>query len=151
MADADHGRAIIRKVAWRLIPIPFLASAAGFLLAAATASPVVGLIGLTIGAAGVGAATPNIWVFPTTLLTGGAAAAGVALINSVGSTGGFFGPAVIGWIRQISVSFSGSLIFLAAVCAVTAAVALLLGRTMRTLLTTSAPARPTRASPEPAR
>ena len=46
------------------VAAPFLASAAGFLLAAATASPVLGLIGLTIGAAGVGAATPNIWVFP---------------------------------------------------------------------------------------
>ncbi len=78
------------------VAAPFLASAAGFLLAASTASPVVGLIGLTVGAAGVGDATPNIWVFPATLLTGGAAAAGVALINSVGSTGGFFGPAVIG-------------------------------------------------------
>ena len=133
------------------VAAPFLASAAGFLLAAATTSPVVGLIGLTVGAAGVGAATPNIWVLPTTLLTGGAAAAGVALINSVGSTGGFFGPAVIGWIRQVSGSFSGSLVFLAAMCVMAALVALLLGSMMEHLLTTSAPARPSGVLPESAR
>ena len=133
------------------VAAPFLASAAGFLLAAATASPVVGLIGLTVGAAGVGAATPNIWVFPTTLLTGGAAAAGVALINSVGSTGGFFGPAVIGWIRQVSGSFSGSLVFLAAMCVMAALIALLLGSMMRHLLTTGAQARSARTLPGTAR
>lgn len=133
------------------VAAPFLASAAGFLLAAAAASPVMGLIGLTVGAAGVGAATPNIWVFPTTLLTGGAAAAGVALINSVGSTGGFFGPAVIGWIRQVSGSFSGSLVFLAATCVMAALVALLLGGMMRHLLTAGAQARSAHALPGTAR
>ena len=133
------------------VAAPFLASAAGFLLAAATASPVLGLIGLTIGAAGVGAATPNIWIFPTTLLTGGAAAAGVALINSVGSTGGFFGPAVIGWIRQVSGSFAGSLVFLAAMCVMAALVALLLGSMMGHLLTAGAKARPPGVLPESAR
>ncbi len=133
------------------VAAPFLASAAGFLLAAATASPIVGMIGLTVGAAGVGAATPNIWIFPTTLLTGGAAAAAVALINSVGSTGGFFGPAVIGWIRQATGSFSGSLVFLAAMCVMAAVVALLLGSMMRLLLTTHAQVGPARAVPETAR
>lgn len=133
------------------VAAPFLASAAGFLLAAATASPVMGLIGLTVGAAGVGAATPNIWVFPTTLLTGGAAAAGVALINSVGSTGGFFGPAVIGWIRQVSGSFSGSLVFLATMCVMAALVALLLGGMMRHLLTAGAQTHSARALPGTAR
>lgn len=133
------------------VAAPFLASAAGFLRASATASPVMGLIGLTVGAAGVGAATPNIWVFPTTLLTGGAAAAGIALINSVGSTGGFFGPAVIGWIRQVSGSFSGLLAFLAAMCVMAALVALLLGGMMRHLLTAGAQARSARALPGTAR
>lgn len=133
------------------VAAPFLTSATGFLLAAATSSPVVGLIGLTIGSAGIGAATPNIWVFPTTLLTRGAAAAGVALINSVGSTGGFFGPAVIGWMRELTGSFSGALIFLAVVCVVAALVALRLGRVMHHLLNTGAPDHPGHAYPETTR
>jgi len=75
---------------------PFVISACGFLVAAFSGSPFLGVVGLTIGAAGIGGASPTIWIFPSTLLTGTAAAAGIALINSVGSTGGFFGPTIIG-------------------------------------------------------
>jgi ACS family tartrate transporter-like MFS transporter len=113
---------------------PFLVSALGFLIAASTSTPVIGLIGLTIGAAGIGGASPNIWIFPTTLLTGAAAAAGIALINSVGSTGGFFGPTIIGWVRDATGAFEGALLFLAIAMAVTAGAILVLGHSMRDLL-----------------
>ena len=91
----------------------------------------LGLIGLTIGATGIGGASPTIWIFPTTLLTGTAAAAGIALINSVGSTGGFFGPTIIGWVRDATGGFSGALLVLAAVMAATAGALLVLGYSMR--------------------
>jgi len=110
---------------------PFLASAVGFVIAAFAAGPVWGMVGLTIGAAGIGGASPNIWIFPSTLLTGAAAAAGIALINSVGSTGGFFGPAVIGWIRDATGGFSGAMLVLAVVMTITALCLLILGRAMR--------------------
>jgi ACS family tartrate transporter-like MFS transporter len=113
---------------------PFLASAFGFVLAALSTNPVLGLIGLTIGAAGIGGASPNIWIFPATLLTGTAAAAGIALINSVGSTGGFFGPSIIGWVRDATGSFEGALLFLAVAMAVTAVAILILGYSMRDLM-----------------
>ena len=113
---------------------PFLVSAAGFLIAALTASPLVGLVGLTIGAAGIGGASPNIWIFPTTLLTGAAAAAGIALINSIGSTGGFFGPTIIGWVHDATGGFEGALLFLAGAMAVTAGAILILGHSMRDLM-----------------
>jgi ACS family tartrate transporter-like MFS transporter len=113
---------------------PFLASAAGFVLAALSSDPLLGLVGLTIGAAGIGGASPNIWIFPTTLLTGAAAAAGIALINSVGSTGGFFGPSIIGWVRDATGGFSGALLVLAGVMALTACAILLLGNTMREMM-----------------
>jgi ACS family tartrate transporter-like MFS transporter len=113
---------------------PFLCSAVGFVIAALASSPLVGLIGLTIGAAGIGGASPNIWIFPTTLLTGAAAAAGIALINSVGSTGGFFGPSIIGWVRDATGGFSGAQLFLAAAMAVTAGAILVLGYSMRDMM-----------------
>jgi len=113
------------------VAAPFLFSAAGFLLAAFASTPVVSLIGLTIGAAGLGGAVPTFWLFPTILLTRAAAAAGIALINSAGSAGGFFGPAAIGWIRELTGTFSGALVFLAIVCAISAIVTLLLGKMMR--------------------
>ncbi|HTI01211.1 MAG TPA: MFS transporter [Acidisoma sp.] len=113
---------------------PFLASAVGFVIAAFAAGPVWGMVGLTIGAAGIGGASPNIWIFPSTLLTGAAAAAGIALINSVGSTGGFFGPAVIGWIRDATGGFSGAMLVLAAVMTITALCLIILGRAMRSTI-----------------
>ncbi|NTJ63271.1 MFS transporter [Agrobacterium rhizogenes] len=113
---------------------PFIASALGFLIAAFSSNPIVSVAGLTLGAAGIGGASPTIWTFPSTLLTGTAAAAGIALINSVGSTGGFFGPSIIGWVRDATGGFQGALIFLAIVMAVTASLILILGRSMRELL-----------------
>jgi MFS transporter, ACS family, tartrate transporter len=110
---------------------PFLVSAIGFTIAALTDSSLLGLIGLTIGATGIGGASPTIWIFPTTLLTGTAAAAGIALINSVGSTGGFFGPTIIGWVRDATGGFSGALLVLAAVMAATAGALVVLGYSMR--------------------
>ncbi|TCR80146.1 MFS transporter [Rhizobium sp. BK376] len=113
---------------------PFLASTVGFVMAAFATNPIIGLIGLTIGAAGIGGASPTIWIFPSTLLTGTAAAAGIALINSVGSTGGFFGPTIIGWVRDATGGFQGALLFLAAAMAITAAAIFLLGYSMRDMI-----------------
>ncbi|MFC7552261.1 hypothetical protein ACFQU7_08355 [Pseudoroseomonas wenyumeiae] len=119
------------------------------MLAALSTNPVVGLIGLTIGAAGIGGASPNIWIFPTTLLTGAAAAAGIALINSVGSTGGFFGPTIIGWVRDATGGFSGAQLVLAGVMAVTACAILVLGRSMREMM--QRPSVPLSATPREVR
>jgi ACS family tartrate transporter-like MFS transporter len=117
---------------------PFLFSGLGFVIAALSGSSIVGLIGLTMGAAGIGGASPNIWIFPSTLLTGTAAAAGIALINSVGSTGGFFGPSVIGWLKDATGGFEGALLCLAGAMALTAIAILILGRMMRDMMNTAA-------------
>ncbi|HVO27557.1 MAG TPA: MFS transporter [Candidatus Margulisiibacteriota bacterium] len=44
---------------------------------------------------------PSIWCLPTRFLHGPSAAAGIALINAVGSSGGFFGPSIIGFFRTV--------------------------------------------------
>ena len=54
------------------------------------------------------------WAIPPIFLGGTAAAAGIALINSVGNLGGFVGPAVMGWLRGVSGSYSAGLLVLAA-------------------------------------
>jgi ACS family tartrate transporter-like MFS transporter len=53
------------------------------------------------------------WAIPPMLLTGSAAAAGIALINSIGNLGGFFGPSIMGWLRDLTGGFSGGLLVLA--------------------------------------
>ncbi|MDR5762261.1 MFS transporter [Caballeronia sp. LZ035] len=57
-----------------------------------TAQPAISLVALCCAASGFIAAQPLFWTFPTRYLTGAAAAAGIALINSLGGLGGFFAP-----------------------------------------------------------
>lgn len=50
---------------------------------------------------------------PSTRLTGAAAAAGIAIINSVGNLGGYLGPFVLGFIKDETGDIRGGLYFLA--------------------------------------
>lgn len=54
--------------------------------------PIVSLLALCCAASGFIAVQPLFWTFPTRYLTSAAAAAGIALINSLGGLGGFFAP-----------------------------------------------------------
>jgi nitrate/nitrite transporter NarK len=53
------------------------------------------------------------WAIPPMLLGGTAAAAGIALINSIGNLGGAVGPSVMGWLREGTNSYSAGLLVLA--------------------------------------
>jgi ACS family tartrate transporter-like MFS transporter len=56
------------------------------------------------------------------LLEGSAAATGVALINSVGNLGGFFGPYAIGLVRNSTGSFRGGFLVIAVTLATSAVI-----------------------------
>jgi MFS transporter, ACS family, tartrate transporter len=58
-------------------------------------------------------------------LTGVAAAASIAWINSIGNLGGFFGPSLVGWVRDSTGSFSGGLYVLGAFAAMSAVISAL--------------------------
>jgi ACS family tartrate transporter-like MFS transporter len=60
------------------------------------------------------------WAIPPMLLGGTAAAAGIALINSIGNLGGFFGPSMMGWLRDTTGGYTGGLLVLAAALVVEA-------------------------------
>ena len=45
---------------------------------------------------------PPFWQFPPMLLTGSAAAGGIALINSIGSFSGVVAPFAVGWLTDIT-------------------------------------------------
>ncbi len=57
-------------------------------------------------------------------MSGTAAAAGIALINSVGNLGGFVGPYVVGFLSDSTGSFSAGLLLLAALILVAGLLAL---------------------------
>ena len=69
---------------------------------------------LCIAAAGIFSAQPVFWSLPSTFLTGAAAAAGFAAINSVGNLGGFFAQNAVPWIRDRTRNDLAPMLFLAA-------------------------------------
>ena len=66
------------------------------------------------------------WALPPMFLGGTAAAAGLGLINAIGNLGGFFGPTVMGWLRESTGGYVGGLLVLAAALIVEVALVLML-------------------------
>ncbi len=95
-------------------------AALGWLLCAASPSPVVGIALLTVASAGTYATMGIFWTFPAALLAGRAAAGGIALIGAIGNLGGFIGPYAIGQIRASTGSFAGGFVVVALVLLATA-------------------------------
>jgi len=94
--------------------------ALGLVLASQAHSPVSGLLALCLAASGIWSVMGPFWTLPTAVLSSTAAAGGIAFINSVGNLGGFFGPFLIGMVRQQTGSFSIALAALAVAPAVLA-------------------------------
>ena len=82
------------------------------------------IAGMSIAAIGFYGTKGPFWSMPSMFLTGPAAAAGIAWINSVGNLGGFFGPSIVGWAKEISGSYAGGLYALAAFSLLSAIVSL---------------------------
>jgi ACS family tartrate transporter-like MFS transporter len=79
----------------------------------------------TVGIYGSRAA---FWPMPSIFLTGTAAAGAIALINATGNLGGYFGPFVVGWIKDSTGSFEAGLYFLAACSLACAAITFVAAR-----------------------
>ena len=82
------------------LSIALAIAAIGIGASAALNDPLLKMVALTLGAFGVFASLPIFWTLPTAILSGATAAAGIAAINSIGNLSGYFGPFVIGWIKD---------------------------------------------------
>ena len=116
---------------WHVVGACLLASL-GLVLAGFAGSVLAVLLALTLVNIGISSAKPPLWSMPTMFLSGSAAAAGIAAINSIGNLGGFVGPAMIGWIKDLTGSFQGGLFFVAALLVLSAVLPLILARSQRT-------------------
>ena len=87
----------------------------GLVIAGMTMGTWWSLAGMCIATAGFYGTKGPFWSMPSMLLTGTAAAAGIAWINSIGNVGGAVGPAIVGWIKDFTGSYSGGLYGLAIV------------------------------------
>jgi nitrate/nitrite transporter NarK len=83
-----------------------LVAAAALATSAGLASPLLSLVALTIGVTGIYGFFGTFWAIPPSFLTGRAAAAGIAMIVSIGNCGGLVGPSVVGWTRELTGSFT---------------------------------------------
>jgi MFS family permease len=87
------------------IAIPAAVGGVSIPVALATNSPVATVAVITVTACAIFAALPNFWTVPTRFLTGAAAAAGIALINTVGNIAGFAAGYVTGALKDWTGSY----------------------------------------------
>ncbi|KMO17770.1 MFS transporter [Methylobacterium platani] len=103
-----------RERRWHLAGL-YLTGAVGLGLSVLWQSqPVLGVLALCIATAGILAIPPLFWNLPTAMLSGVAAAGGLAVLNSFANLSGFFGPAIVGWTSQATGKTELSILFLAA-------------------------------------
>lgn len=107
--------------------IPLLVAAAGIAASTAFADPTLKMIALCIAGFGIFACLPVFWILPTAFLSGAAAAAGIAVINSIGNLAGFAGPYAMGWIKDHTGSYTGGLLLLAGRGVIATGIVLTLG------------------------
>jgi nitrate/nitrite transporter NarK len=93
--------------------IPLFLAAAGIAVSTALDDPTLKMISFCVAGFGIFACLPVFWTLPTAFLSGAAAAAGIAVINSIGNLAGFAGPFAMGWIRDHTGSYTGGLLLLA--------------------------------------
>jgi D-galactonate transporter len=72
---------------------------------------------LSLAMLGLASMLGPFWAFATSFLSGIAAAAGIALVNSVGNVGGFVGPNVIGYLQQTTHGYTSGLLVVGAILA----------------------------------
>jgi D-galactonate transporter len=104
-----------RERRWHLCG-PMLMGLCGLLLAANfSGNAVIVMVGLTFATMGTLASLPMFWPLPAAFLGSTAAAAGLALINSLGQIAGFVSPFLVGWIKDHTGSTDTALYILSSV------------------------------------
>jgi MFS transporter, ACS family, tartrate transporter len=83
------------------------------ILTALSQNPVWTIAALFLVELGRGPVQGTFWAMPTSMLSGAAAAGGIAFINSVGNLGGFVGPFVMGRLKDTTNDYRAGLFTLA--------------------------------------
>jgi MFS transporter, ACS family, tartrate transporter len=97
---------------WSLFATCLIATV-GLVIAGRTMGSWWSVLGMCLATAGFYGTKGPFWALPSMLLTGTAAAGGLAWINSIGNLGGALGPAIVGWLKDTTGSYAGGLYGLA--------------------------------------
>jgi ACS family tartrate transporter-like MFS transporter len=98
---------------WHLITASVV-GALGLAFAGWSGASYWALLGMSAATVGIYGSRAAFWPMPSLFLTGSAAASAIAMINAVGNLGGYFGPVIVGWIKDSTQNFQAGLYFLAA-------------------------------------
>jgi MFS family permease len=97
------------------VAIPGMLGAVGLALSVILAKDgTLAIAALTLGLSGIMTTLPLFWSLPTAFLAGTGAAAGIALINSLGNLAGFVSPYAVGWLKDATGSTDAGVYLLAA-------------------------------------
>jgi len=112
---------------WHVAGAAF-AGALGLAGAVLSNNPVLIIACFCLAASGIYGALAVFWTLPTAILRGMAAAGGLALLNSFSNLGGFFGPTLMGWLKQSTGTYMTGMLLLAAMLAFAGIATLAIGR-----------------------
>lgn len=122
MVLVGHHSDVTQERRWHLTAV-CIASGLGLALSAIPhISGIAGLCALTLATAGLVSAVSTFWALPTAYLSGTAASAGIAWINSVGNLAGYVSPFVVGKLHDATHSMRPALLVLAGCSIVGAAI-----------------------------
>jgi len=103
-----------RERRWH-VALPGFAGALGLVLSVIWAhDTTLAMAGLTLATMGILTTLPLFWSLPTAFLAGTGAAAGIAMINSIGNLAGFLSPYAVGWLKGATSSTDSGMYMLAA-------------------------------------
>lgn len=105
---------------------PIFVAAAGIAISTQLPDPVMKMVALSVAGFGIFGCLAVFWTLPTAFLSGSAAAAGIAAINSIGNLAGFAGPFAMGYIKDLTGSYNGGLLSLSVVALIAMVIVLLL-------------------------
>jgi ACS family tartrate transporter-like MFS transporter len=120
---------------WHCALLAFL-GAIGLGVAAYSGGPFLVIAGMSLGMLGAESMLGPFWAMATSRMGGTRAAAAIAIINSIGNLGGYFGPYMIGFARSANGGFGG-LLPIAVVLLVSGGLALVVGAKPRSSLTST--------------
>ncbi|MBN3757765.1 MFS transporter [Paraburkholderia sp. Tr-20389] len=102
-----------RERRWH-VAVPGFVGALGLVLSVIWAKDTtLAMAGLTLATMGILTTLPLFWSLPTSFLAGTGAAAGIALINSIGNLAGFLSPYAVGWLKQATSANAAGMYMLA--------------------------------------
>lgn len=98
MVLSGHHSDRVGERRWHVVVPALISAFAWVLLINVGGSTTLAILVLSVATMGIMTAMSQFWCMPTALLSGAAAASGIAVVNSVGNLAGFISPYMVGWI-----------------------------------------------------